>query len=842
MAKTIEQLKTQSAEVMNASVIGENTATRVGSLFNDIVEHVESYEAGQAQKDTEQSTSINEETNRATAAETTLSERIDQEVTERKAMDETIGVQLSNEIARAKEMELGISTKLNDEIERAQEAENNLQEKITSEAEARDLAINAEAQARTQNDQLLSRAIVAEQERAETSEQHLQESVDSVKKETLEENRNMVNSILENYAPIEITGNVNNAADEEDLTSVNIEGTDVLKFKDKVYNPLTYSGLGRKYLRKNIVNGVNILTQSMINQANTIYVIQYDYVLGEDITVPNNCILDFDGGSVSAGSGTNMNTIIGNNTIINAGPTKIFSLNLITNGYFIGEGNVLWWGVKLSKWNFYPSSSDNIDTTQELQAALDSGFDKLYFPSGKYYITNTLTLSKPKYLKLEKGIGDNRISNINSTASIIYTNNNITLLNIAPIITGKSKFGIEGGVFDVREVENSLYTPGTNYSKSVIKVGQQNGLLWGSYIDTDILGFSYNTNSCGISFCENSNLENDMFTLKGNISGLFYGIRIFNQGVCSNLCWLGDISCFVGVSIENTKAGYARLFGTFQAPGAFFNVVPSEYKTTYSAIYINTNDVLIDCVLNDSAGNGTYAYAINIGDNARNIYVSASNQWLLNNGYIKGNLDAIISSNFDKLEVFNNSQFKGKLFMGNEIKVPDMVYEYDGEHIYFEIKKTVIVIEEEGDYKLNLGELVNCDIITLQFRELNENGGLSHSGIFYANASVGQYKNLVHFTPGKYGFQFSFPSNPVAQESYGFRNATLSKAERYGEYSQYFRYLSDIRDRIPNKIMVGTFKQALYNPKEGEFFYCKDKGKPIWWNGSAWVDATGTPV
>ena len=130
MAKTIEQLKAQSAEVKNASVIGENTATRVGSLFNDIVEHVEAYEAGQAQKDTEQSTSINVETARATTAETTLSERINQEVTDRKAMDETIGVQLSNEIERAKGMELGISTKLDDEIKRAQEVENDLQEQI----------------------------------------------------------------------------------------------------------------------------------------------------------------------------------------------------------------------------------------------------------------------------------------------------------------------------------------------------------------------------------------------------------------------------------------------------------------------------------------------------------------------------------------------------------------------------------------------------------------------------------------------------------------------------------------------------------------------------------------
>ena len=41
MAKTIEQLKAQGAEVKNATVVGENTATRVGTLFTDIVEYIE---------------------------------------------------------------------------------------------------------------------------------------------------------------------------------------------------------------------------------------------------------------------------------------------------------------------------------------------------------------------------------------------------------------------------------------------------------------------------------------------------------------------------------------------------------------------------------------------------------------------------------------------------------------------------------------------------------------------------------------------------------------------------------------------------------------------------------
>lgn len=60
--------------------------------------------------------------------------------------------------------------------------------------------------------------------------------------------------------------------------------------------PVTYKTI---ILKKNLVNGVNTLTQEMMSAINTKYVIKYDYMLGEDITVPENCILEFDGGSIS---------------------------------------------------------------------------------------------------------------------------------------------------------------------------------------------------------------------------------------------------------------------------------------------------------------------------------------------------------------------------------------------------------------------------------------------------------------------------------------------------------------------------------------------------------------
>ena len=123
--------------------------------------------------------------------------------------------------------------------------------------------------------------------------------------------------------------------DEEDVTGITQGEATVIKFKDKTYNPDDYSGLGRVYLRKNIVTvkdhesgleiETNLLTQEMLGRANTIYIIQYDYNLnGQTITVPENCILQFEGGSFRNG------TVVGNNTVI-VSNSQCFQDILLTN-------------------------------------------------------------------------------------------------------------------------------------------------------------------------------------------------------------------------------------------------------------------------------------------------------------------------------------------------------------------------------------------------------------------------------------------------------------------------------------------------------------------------------
>ena len=117
-------------------------------------------------------------------------------------------------------------------------------------------------------------------------------------------------------------------ADDEDLVSVDKgESLSVLKFADRAYNPDRFSGKGYKILRRNIVGRKNILTQEMVNQPHTIYMIQYDYDLdGTTIKIPEGCILDFQGGSIVNGKvfSDNKTTRIVNPPKITESNDKIF--------------------------------------------------------------------------------------------------------------------------------------------------------------------------------------------------------------------------------------------------------------------------------------------------------------------------------------------------------------------------------------------------------------------------------------------------------------------------------------------------------------------------------------
>lgn len=193
-------------------------------------------------------------------------------------------------------------------------------------------------------------------------------------------------------------------ADEEDITT---EGdtpqTQVLKLKDRAYDSLNASGKGYKILRKNWqqINGErkNVLTQEMINEPNTIYEIRYDFDLnGEEVTIPENCVLKFNGGSLSNG------TINGNyakieaetldNVLINIKYTSPVNFNKLYTYYIIPKV----WGIiegyiekgedgHYTEEQYDIMYNNGVGFTKAIEYASNKGFNKVVFPKGKYCFT-----------------------------------------------------------------------------------------------------------------------------------------------------------------------------------------------------------------------------------------------------------------------------------------------------------------------------------------------------------------------------------------------------------------------------------------------------------------------
>lgn len=100
--------------------------------------------------------------------------------------------------------------------------------------------------------------------------------------------------------------------DEEDLTTVLDGNQKFIKFRDREYNPEMFSGKGRKILRLNITPSCecfnddldhyeNKISQKDFKQANTVYVIRYDFTIDGHIQMPKNCEIVFEGGTLKGG-------------------------------------------------------------------------------------------------------------------------------------------------------------------------------------------------------------------------------------------------------------------------------------------------------------------------------------------------------------------------------------------------------------------------------------------------------------------------------------------------------------------------------------------------------------
>lgn len=206
--------------------------------------------------------------------------------------------------------------------------------------------------------------------------------------------------------PIVNQGTINNAADEEDLTSEN----NLLKLKDRS----NLNGMGYVILRK------NKSFAEQVTQANTIYEIRYDFDLdGKTITIPQDVVLSFVGGKLSNG------TIKGD----------VFSIN--SNGNIGILERVQFQGLRRAEVDWFlkdynSTQSGRYDNTIEVQQALDCGCVEVVFPIDKFlYITQTLTINGKT--RLITDYDGNRMVNYRYDAETygIVTDKRITMIDFA---------------------------------------------------------------------------------------------------------------------------------------------------------------------------------------------------------------------------------------------------------------------------------------------------------------------------------------------------------------------------------------------------------------------------
>lgn len=283
-----------------------------------------------------------------------------------------------------------------------------------------------------------------------------------------------------------ITGEL--VPDEEDLTGIKEGDKTVLKFKNKAYSTANFSGLGRVYLRKNIAGGKNILTQQMINQENTRYILQYDYDLnGQTITIPANCVIEFEGGSIANG------TIVFNNT-------TLLGDNIVIR-YCELSGTIANDTVDI-KW--FHSESDNISST--LQYLVNTN-KHVTINTGTWTVSNTVFIKENTVI-----VGEH------PTLSILKANEQ-------SIVNGDNKYNLLSTVNMINNISITYFRNGNEGTYPY-----ENIIIKDIHFDTNRQNIVTNSNimcSVRLENCNNCIIDNCTFTDYNTVNNSVFDTQIY---------------------------------------------------------------------------------------------------------------------------------------------------------------------------------------------------------------------------------------------------------------------------------------------------------------------------
>ena len=585
-------------------------------------------------------------------------------------------------------------------------------------------------------------------------------------------------------------------------------------------------GINRVVLKKNIVNGKNILTQEMINKPNTIYEIRYDFTLDEDVTIPANCVLDFEGGSLKNG------TLVGNGTAIKANLVKIFD----TDVTFEGSWNVADVYSEWFDWSEQESHTQNMKNLAKLCVSISN--TNLFLANRTYYIDGYDSVNNTPYVV--KFPSFTHIYN-NGTIQIKKSTNSqsfpIALIDVENII-------IEGGKINgnVRLLESSPGEQGYGISLR----GTKNIVIRDIEIDEcfgDAINLQYNNGSTNL--LHNTNISISNVVLQRNSR---QGISIED----------GENIFIDSLTINDTSSILPRF------PGAGIDIEPSYTNAVIGSININ------NCIFSGGKSSiiiqnaniseyGDIRISNCLGD--KNLYIAYANStnaiiYVFNCKFNELYNDAV-NTRVVKNAIFENCEFEIKI---NNQNISDFTFRkctLNGVNISNSTVDNVVVTD--STVYCNIGGISvtyrNCQIIS-ESASLNNITGYFYNCIleaynyFRLYGSDGILENCTITNKVSYDADWGIITAGISGANITIRNCDIVPkiAGRYILRGHY-----NLSTNAVFNIFGGTIspfdKTYMTNPIKATIVYNKGfsafeetLGKPIYWNGTAWVDATGAAV